>query len=498
MSPTTQPRRLRRALTLAVASVVVAATVGITGGGAVAAPVDPATAPSGNVVGWGSDAYGQSTIPAEAMSDVVQVAASYYNSAALKSDGSVVTWGYPGFGVNDVPAGLSGVTAVEVGNEYALALKNDGTVVGWGSDFYGILPAAAGLTGVVAITAGYDVAAALKNDGTVVALGSISESRIDESVTGLTAISASGIVALGLKADGTVTSLSTNSNAENTVPDGLSGVTAISAGYNHALALKSDGTVVAWGVDADGQTDVPPLGTVTAIAAGAFSSAALQADGTVVAWGNNDYGQVRGAAGLTNVTAISGGIFHYVAIQIQPFTATATPTILGTARVGSVLNARPARVDWAPRPKTFDYQWLRDGVAIDGATAAKYRLVAADAGAAISVRVTANLAGYASASVDTAATTQVETRPFTTVTTPTIKGTPAVGRVLTGKTTVWTPKITSRTFAWTRDDVPIEGATGTKYTLTEADKGTSIRFVVTGNRTDYVTAVVRSGGLTIQ
>jgi alpha-tubulin suppressor-like RCC1 family protein len=55
----------------------------------------------------------------------------------------------------DVPAGLSGVTAIAAGAHHSLALKSDGTVVAWGCG--GIFPphkqcsVPAGLSGVTAI-----------------------------------------------------------------------------------------------------------------------------------------------------------------------------------------------------------------------------------------------------------------------------------------------------------------------------------------------------------
>ena len=46
----------------------------------------------GRVVAWGSDSYGQSTVP-DGLSDVTAIAAGNAHSLALKSDGTVVAWG---------------------------------------------------------------------------------------------------------------------------------------------------------------------------------------------------------------------------------------------------------------------------------------------------------------------------------------------------------------------------------------------------------------------
>ncbi|WP_405473250.1 carboxypeptidase regulatory-like domain-containing protein [Paenarthrobacter ilicis] len=71
-----------------------------------------------------------------------------------------------------------------------------------------------------------------------------------------------------------------------------------------------------------------------------------------------------------------------------------TPTVSGTAKVGSVVTATPGT--WGPAPVTLTYQWYRGSTAITGATASTYTLVAADKGSAIKVRVTGSKTAYTS------------------------------------------------------------------------------------------------------
>ncbi|HEY3544970.1 MAG TPA: CHAP domain-containing protein, partial [Propionicimonas sp.] len=63
-----------------------------------------------------------------------------------------------------------------------------------------------------------------------------------------------------------------------------------------------------------------------------------------------------------------------------------TPTISGVARIGAQLTAVPGT--WGPAPVSLAYQWLRNGVAVGGATKATLVLGSADLGAVVSVRVT--------------------------------------------------------------------------------------------------------------
>ena len=56
--------------------------------------------------------------------------------------------------LEEVPAGLSGVTAIAAGGYHTVALKSDGTVAAWGDNAQGQRTVPAGLTGVTAIAAG--------------------------------------------------------------------------------------------------------------------------------------------------------------------------------------------------------------------------------------------------------------------------------------------------------------------------------------------------------
>jgi hypothetical protein len=81
------------------------------------------------------------------------------------------------------------------------------------------------------------------------------------------------------------------------------------------------------------------------------------------------------------------------------------PTIDGVRRLGRTLVARPG--SWDRRPDTVRYQWLRGGTVIAGARGVRHRLVLADFGRRISVRVTALKDGYGRARA-----TSGETRPI--------------------------------------------------------------------------------------
>jgi hypothetical protein len=93
-----------------------------------------------------------------------------------------------------------------------------------------------------------------------------------------------------------------------------------------------------------------------------------------------------------------------VTITAATMTPTATPTIVGKAKVGKLLTT--AVGTWMTSV-TFTYQWLRNGTAISGATGANYKLTTKDKGRRISVTVIGSRAGYTPVTLTSAPTAKV-------------------------------------------------------------------------------------------
>jgi hypothetical protein len=164
-----------------------------------------------------------------------------------------------------------------------------------------------------------------------------------------------------------------------------------------------------------------------------------------------------------------------------PFNAARTPVVSGTAAVGATLTV--AVGNWSPVP-TFSYQWLRDGVAIPGATASTYVLTEADDGHTLSIQVTGTAPGRVTA-VKTSAGFLFGAA-FTTAGVPTISGEVGYGTTLTGISGAWAPEPGELQYQWLRDGVEIAGATSEQYTTGPADRGHRISFRVTALRDGYV------------
>jgi len=170
-----------------------------------------------------------------------------------------------------------------------------------------------------------------------------------------------------------------------------------------------------------------------------------------------------------------------------------TPTVTGTAKVGSTLTA--ATGTWGPTPVTLAYQWYRSGVAISGATATTYALTASDLGKAMTVKVTGSRASYASTAKTSAATTAVAAGTLTAPT-PTISGTKAVGYTLIAVPGTWGPAPVTLAYQWYRSGVAISGATASTYKLTTTDQTKTMTVRVTGTKSGYTTVAHTSAATT--
>ncbi len=165
-----------------------------------------------------------------------------------------------------------------------------------------------------------------------------------------------------------------------------------------------------------------------------------------------------------------------------------TPTISGTAKVGSRLSA--AAGTWTSGT-ALAYQWFAAGTPVSGATASSFVPGAAQRGKAMTVRVTGTKDGYTSASRTSAATRAVAWGTLR-ATTPRISGTPKVGRRLSVLRGTWTAG-TTFSYRWYANGKAISGATRSTYTPTKGVKGKRLTVRVTGRKAGYTTVSRTSG-----
>jgi hypothetical protein len=168
---------------------------------------------------------------------------------------------------------------------------------------------------------------------------------------------------------------------------------------------------------------------------------------------------------------------------------TYTITAKNTASAGGPEVLTCSTGTWEGEP-SFVYQWLRNGVPIEGATERTYTVTAADEGTAVQCEVAgANAGGSA---VSTAAPVVVPPEPTTT---PPFHD-PAEGNPFilveegkeaeVGSTLVCEPNVSTWegnptfSYRWLRNGVAIGGVSGSSYTLVTVDEGSAIQCQVTG------------------
>lgn len=130
---------------------------------------------------------------------------------------------------------------------------------------------------------------------------------------------------------------------------------------------------------------------------------------------------VTGAkGGFVSATGTSAATAAVAKASLTP----ATPTIGGTAKVGSTLTASAGL--WGPPPVTLTYVWKANGAVIASATSPTYVVRAADAGKVITVAITGEKEGYVTETRESAATAKV-VKPATTTPQPPVgtRGNPA-------------------------------------------------------------------------
>ncbi|MEO6090023.1 MAG: hypothetical protein ABIQ18_43635 [Umezawaea sp.] len=139
---------------------------------------------------------------------------------------------------------------------------------------------------------------------------------------------------------------------------------------------------------------------------------------------------------------------------------------------------------------TLTYQWLRNGVAIVGATGATYDLVAADLGARTTVRLTVGRAGYLPITVTSAASPVVikgDLGGSFAAPGVSVSASNLLAAVLTPGT-VTTPGV-AYAYAWLRDGSSVIG-TAAIYQMAGADLGHTISLRITASKLNYNNAIL--------
>lgn len=233
------------------------------------------------------------------------------------------------------------------------------------------------------------------------------------------------------------------------------------------------------------------------IAAGQSATFSVTASGTpapTYQWQRNGT-PIAGATGssytLANAQLADSGAQFAVIVSNAAGSLTSSAATLTVNAVAPTITAQPASATVAAgQAATFSvtasgvpaptYQWLRNGAAIPGATGVSYTLAnaqLADSGAKFSVTV-ANAAGSVTSSAATLTVNAVA---------PTITAQPSNQTVPGGQSATFSVTASGTpapTYQWQRNGTPIAGATGSSYTLANAqlsDSGAQFSVVVSNS-----------------
>ena len=156
------------------------------------------------------------------------------------------------------------------------------------------------------------------------------------------------------------------------------------------------------------------------------------------------------------------------------------PLITGTPTEDQTLDAHSAGISDADGLGRFDFQWLRGGNAIGGATDASYTLGDADVGQAISVHVSYTDGHGCAEQLTSAATAPVARVNDAPTGLPLVQGQASRAYALDADVSGIRDVDGLGAFSvqWQRDGVDIAGATELRYLLTDADVGARVRVVV--------------------
>jgi len=183
---------------------------------------------------------------------------------------------------------------------------------------------------------------------------------------------------------------------------------------------------------------------------------------------------------VTNIINIPGGV-------VGAPVATTPASISGTAKVGQTLTVTDPV--WDTDGVTNAYAWLRNGVAIAGATGKTYKLTAQDAGKQVAAKVTGTKAGKSGVSVsNTLAIATDAVQQLVATVAPSISGGKKVGGLLSVNPGTWLGGLVTPVFSyqWYNTSGPIPGATSRDYVPSLADAGKPLAATVTATLTGFL------------
>lgn len=203
--------------------------------------------------------------------------------------------------------------------------------------------------------------------------------------------------------------------------------------------------------------------------------------------------------GVTELNAGNPVVFSEVLEGDAPLVVPGSEPELSlvSPRVGDTVVATNGT--WTPEPVSYEYQWLRNGRAIWGATSSSYTAAPGDAGKVLTVNVLArNEQGYGSWAESSKTDPVALADAANPLTAPTITGNPAVGQVLRPTSGTWDIPNLTFSYRWIRSTAGFPDAvvsTSSTYKPTLADVHTptteaTLAVEITATRAGFESATI--------
>jgi len=175
-----------------------------------------------------------------------------------------------------------------------------------------------------------------------------------------------------------------------------------------------------------------------------------------------------------------------ITVTKASFTSAKLPKITGVGKVGVKLSG--SVTNWTAGV-TYSYQWLRNGNPINGAQSSTYVPTADDLGTTLGFQACGSKDYFETLCLTSPATAAVIKGVISPAPSVKIEG-PSTkpGAVLTGVAGNW-PSGVALAIQWFRDGSAIQGETNISHTITQADRGHSVTFQVTGTVNGYIDCV---------
>jgi len=388
---------MRRACTLLAIIVSIITSLNVTGATATESQIEIAPqlvsgafhncvlSNQGKVTCWGGEQTG--SVPSD-LGVAVQVSAGYDHTCALNTSGEIRCWGANWMGQLNVPSDLV-ATQVSAGNQFTCALTTLATVKCWGYNFNGTTEVPNYVRNIKQISAGFANVCALDLSGVVQCWGGNRLGALDVpgNLGNVIQISVGQDRVCALNDLGVTSCWGDGRYGQNDIPSNIQKVTQIS-GKVATCAVTDSNTEMCWGSEAVAENIPSDLGPVLQTSVGTLGACALLITGSVRCWGRNWFGE-------NNIPNDLNASSMLKRIKSSP-----VPLTKGTFEVGSRLFSSPG--NWDPGVQ-LDYQWLRDGSAIEEARLPEYVPTLSDLDHYISVRITGHAQGYISSSQTSAA-----------------------------------------------------------------------------------------------